>query len=79
VRALAAPFEAAALRDTYEERLRALIESRTPAPLTGAEKPDQRRAPVVDILEALRQSLAAAKKPPASEPAAKASKRKRKA
>jgi len=79
VRALAAPFDPASLRDQYEERLRALIESRTPAQLTGAEKPEQRRAPVVDILEALRQSLAAAKKPPASEPAPKAPKKKRKA
>lgn len=62
--AMETSFDPAKLKDSFEERLRELIAQRAPAPLTGAtggrEKP---MAPVVDIMEALKRSLAAARKP----------------
>jgi len=68
IRALSASFDAAKLKDTFEERLRALIDSRTETAIAAygqgeAAKP----APVMDIMEALRKSLEMARKPPASE------------
>jgi len=68
VKALAAPFEPEKLKDTHEERLRALIESRaaTAAPVLGTDAPRKAASPT-DIMEALRKSLAAARKPAASE------------
>jgi DNA end-binding protein Ku len=64
VRALATHFDAAKLKDAYQERLQALIESRTETAV--AARPGE-RAPVVDIMEALRKSLEAVRKPPARE------------
>lgn len=64
VRALAAKFDPAKLKDAFQERLRALIQSRTET--TVAARPSE-RAPVVDIMEALRKSLEMARKPPARE------------
>jgi len=68
VDALAAPFEPGKLKDTQEERLRALIESRagSAVPGAGTDAP-AKAAPVVDIMEALRKSLADARKPAQSE------------
>jgi DNA end-binding protein Ku len=68
VRALAAPFDAGKLKDAFEERLRALIDARaaTAAPAYEHGAPTNRAA-VVDIMEALRKSLAMARKPPKSE------------
>jgi len=66
--ALAAPFDPGKLKDTFEERLRSLIEARAQTAVSAyqhAESPN--RAPVVDIMEALRKSLEMAKKPPQSE------------
>ena len=71
VRALAEPFDASILTDRFEEKLHALIESRTPVPEAGSGKDTEKRAPVMDIMEALRRSLEAARKPPASEAAPK--------
>jgi len=68
IHALAAPFDASKLKDTSEERLRALINScaEKAVPAHGqAEVPE--RAPVPEILEALRKSLEVARKPPKSE------------
>jgi DNA end-binding protein Ku len=69
IEALAAPFDAARLKSGQEERLRALIESRASqaVPTVGREPASLAATPPVDILEALRKSLAAAKKPAASE------------
>ncbi len=66
--ALAAPFDSSKLKNAQEERVRALVESRAPSavPAFGAEPP-LASAPPVDIMEALRKSLAAAKKPAARE------------
>jgi DNA end-binding protein Ku len=64
VEALAGPFDAARLTDAQEERMRALIESRAPAAVPAAgREPAPAAAPPADILEALKKSLAAARKP----------------
>jgi DNA end-binding protein Ku len=64
VNALAAPFEPEKLKNTQEERFRALIESRAGevVPAAGAPAPAA-AAPSVDLMEALRKSIEAARKP----------------
>jgi DNA end-binding protein Ku len=66
VDALAASFDAAKYRDTYRENLRALIDAkiRGQDPAEPAARPDP--AQVLDILEALKASLARARKPVAA-------------
>ena len=62
---LAAPFEPEKYHDTYRDNLQALIDAK----IKGQEvvtPPHAEPAKVIDIMEALKQSLAAAKKPPAS-------------
>ena len=64
VNTLAAKFDPSKLKDTFEERLRGLIDEKaksalTPSTLTEAAP----RAPVMDILEALKKSLEMARKP----------------
>ncbi len=68
VGALEAKFDPEKWKDRYEERLKALIESRTPVAAAGAPQ-DERPAqpPAADIMEALRKSLEKARKPAASE------------
>ncbi len=62
VSVLEAKFEPEKWKDRYEERLKALIESRTPvAADSGRSEPD--RAPAPDIMDALRKSLEMARKP----------------
>jgi len=65
VRALESKFEPEKWKDHYEERLQELIGSRAPAPAASAGSPTP--APAADIMEALRKSLEAARKPVASE------------
>ncbi|HLK47518.1 MAG TPA: Ku protein [Bryobacteraceae bacterium] len=68
VRALAAKFEPAGLKDTFEERLHALIQARAGAAVAAYEHAQPAgRAPVTDIMEALRKSLEMARKPPKTE------------
>jgi len=69
VQALAEPFEPEKLKNNQEERLRALIESRAASavPAVGTEPRPAATTPAVDLMEALRKSLAAARKPAASE------------
>ena len=69
VKALAAPFEPEKLKNSQDERLRALIESRSAdaVPSIGAEPSPAAIAPAADLMEALRKSLAAARKPAQSE------------
>jgi DNA end-binding protein Ku len=68
VGALEARFEPEKWKDRYEERLKALIESRTPVASAGAPPPIERgQVPGADILEALRKSLELARKPVSSE------------
>jgi DNA end-binding protein Ku len=69
IRAMEAPFDPAKLKDTFEERLRDLIAKRTPTPAAGASaERGQPKAPVVDIMEALKRSLEAARKPIQKDP-----------
>jgi DNA end-binding protein Ku len=69
VEALAAKFEPAKLKDSYEERLRELIDSRAQSAVSSdVSEKEPARAPVVDILDALRKSLEKARKPVQSEP-----------
>jgi DNA end-binding protein Ku len=64
VRALAAKFDPEKLKDTFEERLQELIRARSEQAFAAYEHGEvTTRAPVVDILEALRKSLEIARKP----------------
>jgi DNA end-binding protein Ku len=67
VGALEAKFEPEKWKDRYEERLKALIESRTPVASAGAPDRGPRQTPVADIMEALRKSPEMVRKPMASE------------
>jgi DNA end-binding protein Ku len=81
VDALAGPFDADKLKNTQEERVRALIESRAPEAVPAAGRLSVTSVtPPVDILEALKKSLAAARKPAVSEtrPNAQTARRQRK-
>lgn len=75
VDSLAAPFEPEKYRDTYRENLMALVQAKI-AGQDVVEMPAPAMAPVIDIMEALKMSLAAPKKPPVvetqAEPAAAA-------
>ena len=64
---LGASFEPEKYRDTYREKLEEMIAKKVAGQtVTSAEKPS-RSAAVIDITEALQKSLAALKKPAASE------------
>ena len=68
VESLAAPFDPDKYKDSYRDNLQALIEAK----VKGKEvvvPPPREPAKIVDIMEALKQSLAIAKKPAASAPA----------
>jgi DNA end-binding protein Ku len=62
VGALEAKFEPEKWKDFYEERLKTLIESRTPV-ATDSRKSESRPVPAADIMDALRKSLEMARKP----------------
>ena len=64
---LAAPFEAEKFTDTYRDNLRALIDAKIQGHKVVAPPPAQEMSPVVDIMDALKKSLAQLKKPPVSE------------
>lgn len=68
VLSLAAEFEPAKYRDEYQDRLRAIIDAKL-AGREVAEAPRPHLAPVIDLMEALKKSLAqqqaVPKKPPA--------------
>ncbi len=65
VASLAAPFEPEKYTDTYRDNLKKMIDAK----INGQEvvtPPSVEPAKVIDIMEALKKSLAIAKKPPAS-------------
>jgi len=62
VAALEAKFEPEKWKDRYEERLKALIESRSPVPAESHAK-EAPQTTAADIMEALRKSLEMARKP----------------
>jgi DNA end-binding protein Ku len=66
VSALAGPFEPAKYRDQYRDRVEALIAAKLQGKETAVVKSEPQAKPAIDIMEALRKSLAAVKKPPAS-------------
>jgi DNA end-binding protein Ku len=75
--AKAAKFDPEKLKDTFEERLQALIHGRGASAVLVRSKQEQpKRAQVVDIAEALRQSLDAARKSAGREDRARGSGRK---
>lgn len=63
VESLTASFEPAKYKDHYRENLRALIMAKVEGRETVEPAAPQRLAPVIDILEALKLSLARSKKP----------------
>jgi DNA end-binding protein Ku len=67
IHSLAGPFDPARYRDTYRERLEAMLARKVQGqPVETPQRPPK-AAEVVDIAEALRKSLANLKKPAASE------------
>ena len=64
VEALAADFEPEKYKDTYRESLRAMIDAKVQGKDIVAAPASQELAPVIDIMEALKHSLANLKKPP---------------
>jgi DNA end-binding protein Ku len=71
VQALAGHFDPSKYHDTYREKLEALIAARMQGKTAKVTPEKPRKAPVVDIMEALQKSLQATKKPPAGETRAK--------
>lgn len=67
VEALAASFEPEKYKDSYRDTLRAMIEAKVTGQEVVAAPVAQELAPVVDIMEALKASLSALKKPAASD------------
>lgn len=65
---LAAPFDPEKFKDTYRERLRQLIEAKVQGRELAPEATGQAASHVVDIMEALQKSLAAAKAQKPAEP-----------
>ena len=59
VESLSAPFKPEEYRDEFQERLRALVEAKAHGRTVAAAAPNGKRAPVIDIMQALKQSLAA--------------------
>jgi DNA end-binding protein Ku len=60
---LAAPFEPEKYQDTYRENLMTMIKAKVEGRQLVEAPPPEHLAPVVDIMEALKMSLAQAKKP----------------
>jgi DNA end-binding protein Ku len=67
VQSLAADFNPKEYRDEFQERLQALIEAKLKGRSIAAA-PEAPRAPVIDIMQALKKSLAATNKQEAARP-----------
>jgi DNA end-binding protein Ku len=68
IKSLAGPFEPEKYHDTYREKLEAILEEKAAGKrVTIPREPEHKPTKVVDIADALRQSLANLKKPPVSE------------
>ena len=66
VESLEAPFEPEKYKDNYSENLKAMIQAKVEGKEIVETAQPAHKAPVIDILEALKMSLAEGKKPPAS-------------
>jgi DNA end-binding protein Ku len=75
VRQLAAPFKPEEFRDTYRENVERLIEQKKKGKAITME-PKTKRAPVIDLMEALQKSLKASGSEGKRTPAVKKSRRK---
>jgi DNA end-binding protein Ku len=64
VESLEAPFEPEKYKDEYRENLQAMIQAKVEGKEVIATAAPTHKAPVIDILEALKMSLAEGKKPP---------------
>jgi DNA end-binding protein Ku len=74
IEALAAPFDPTKYSDAYRTSLRAMIDAKIKGEEVVAAPEAPELAPVIDIMEALKTSLANLKKPPMSETEAEAPK-----
>ena len=74
---LSGDFEPEALHSEYRRDLRALLEAKVRGEAIAVPEPEEEVAPVVDLMAALKASVAAAKKPAAKESAAKPRSRRR--
>lgn len=66
VQSLQAPFEPEKYKDEYRENLKAMIKAKVEGKEIVETAPAVHKAPVIDIMEALKASLAQSKKPVAS-------------
>jgi len=66
VESLLAPFEPDKYKDEYRENLKAMIQAKVEGKEVVETAAPAHKAPVIDILEALKMSLAEGKKPPTS-------------
>jgi len=66
VKSLEAAFEPEKYKDDYRENLKAMIQAKVEGKEIVETAPTQHKAPVIDVLEALKMSLAQAKKPVSS-------------
>src|SRR5262249_52272412 len=67
VEAMAGPFHPEKFRDTYRDKLQELIAAKIQGREIAAETSPAKARPVVDIMEALQQSLSMRRKPVAKE------------
>ena len=77
ISSLSGPFDPAELRSEYRESLRELLEAKLAGVEIEVPEESAEPAPVVDLMEALRASVAAASKKPAPKKKAAASSRKK--
>lgn len=71
IASLQAPFDPAELKSEYRESLRELLEAKLAGQEIAVPEADEEVAPVIDLMEALRASVEAAKKAPAKSAAPK--------
>jgi len=79
VQSLSAPFKPEHYHDTFQEQLNALIEAKLKGKAVAAPARSTAKAPVIDMMEALKRSLAkdAGKPVPKPQPVAPARSRKK--
>jgi DNA end-binding protein Ku len=70
IEAMSGEFEPRQFKDTYRERLQAMIDAKVKGHKTVEAPQPQEMAPVIDIMDALKRSLSTFKKPAVSETAA---------
>ena len=79
IESLAGDFEPSELASEYRRDLKAMLEAKLRGEEIAVPEQPEEEAPVIDLLEALKASVAAAKKPGAEKPAPSKSKTRRKA